>query len=181
MKVRFLKFKSWLLATAMGALGFASCHSHKQIAAPQEPGETELEERGEMRLMYGVPTMKYRVSGKVTDAKGSPVGGVSVNMLEAGIEATADTVMGDPDNVRKYLEGTAVKTDKDGRFEISGSDTPRESVRLLLRDTDGKANGSFKNKLLEIKVDEKQVDKEGAGGWNLGTFDTKVRVELERK
>lgn len=180
MKVRFLKLKSWLLMSVMGALGLSGCHSHKQLAEPEETQPT-VKERQEIRLMYGVPTMNYRISGKVMDAQGKPVKDVRVNMLEYGIEATADTVYGDPENVRNYLENTSVKTDKKGRFVIEENATPREEVRILVRDVDGSENGAYKNQLIHMKVDNESIDKSNAGGWNRGSFKKEIDIKLERK
>jgi putative lipoprotein (rSAM/lipoprotein system) len=180
MKVRFLKLKSWLLMTVMGALGLSGCHSHKQLAEPEEV-QPRVKERQEIRLMYGVPTMNYRISGKVHDAQGKPVKDVRVNMLEHGIEATADTVYGDPENVKNYLESTSVRTDKKGRFVIEQSTTPREEVRILVRDVDGASNGAYKNQLIHMEVDEASIDKSNAGGWNRGDFNKEIDIKLERK
>ena len=128
MKIKFLKLKSWLLAGVMGALGLSSCHCNKQLAEPEEPETPEVKDRGDVRLMYGVPTMNYMIRGQVRDDKGRPVRDVRVGVLEHGIEASADTVYGDPDNVRSYLENTSVKTDKHGRFELSGSSRPWDEM-----------------------------------------------------
>ncbi|MBR1798511.1 MAG: radical SAM-associated putative lipoprotein [Bacteroidales bacterium] len=180
--MKYLKLKQWLILSLMSALGFGACKSHKSVVEPQmEEKIEEIEERSEIRLMYGVPTMDYRVRGKVIDENGKPVSGVKLNMLEPGIEATADTVYGDQENVKKYLQNTSVTSDEDGRFEVSFQGVPQEEVRVLARDVDGSANGQFKNQLLNIKVDESSVDKKEAKGWNRGSFKKEVTIKLERK
>ncbi len=179
MKIKILKLKDWLILSLMGLLGFSSCHSHKQLTAPEQETKPTPQPREEIRLMYGVPTMDYRISGRVKDAKGNPVEGVAVNMLERGLKATADTIYGDQDNIRRYLEKNAVKTDRNGNFMISTQDRPQENVRVLVRDIDGKANGEHQNQLLEIKVDN--VDKSNADGWYLGMFKKDVDIRLEEK
>ena len=186
MKIRFIKLKDWLLMSVMGMFGLTSCHCHKQVAqepvAGDEPDSIEQPApRGEMALMYGVPTMGYRIMGQVKDRKGRPVEGVSVNLLEHGVEATADTIYGDQENIKKYLENNEVKTDKRGNFELRHDGLPREKVRVLVRDTDGKANGRYKNRLLDVPVKAENIDKTNAGGWNQGTFSTKIDIELESK
>lgn len=181
MKTKYLKLKNWLLVSVTGALGLSSCHSNKQLAEPEEQQPPRIREREEMRLMYGVPTMNYRLSGRVKDAKGRPVKDVKVNLLEHGIEATPDTVYGDPDRVREYLENTAVSTDRDGRFELNGSGRPFPEVRVLVRDVDGHANGQFRNQLLEIQVTPDDVDRTNAEGWNQGSFSKELEVKLESK
>ena len=181
MKVKYLKFKHWLLASVMGALGLTSCHCSKKAAATQEEEIPAMRPREEMRLMYGVPTMDFQIRGQVRNADGKPVKNIRVNMLERGLEATADTIYGDQENIKKYLENNEVKTDKRGNFELRHDGLPREKVRVLVRDTDGKANGRYKNRLLDVPVKAENIDKTNAGGWNQGTFSTKIDIELESK
>lgn len=181
MKIKFLKLKNWLIVSLMGALGLSSCHSHKQLASPQEEPEPQPSPREEIRVMYGVPTMGYHIMGQVKDRQGKPVEGVSVNLLEHGLEATADTIYGDQENIRKYLKKNEVKTDKRGNFELHHDGLPRENVRVLVRDTDGEANGQYKNRLLDVPVKADNIDKTNAGGWNQGTFNTTIDIELESK
>ncbi|MBR2959364.1 MAG: radical SAM-associated putative lipoprotein [Bacteroidales bacterium] len=181
MKIKFLKLKSWLLAGVMGALGLSSCHCNKQLAEPEEPETPEVKDRGDVRLMYGVPTMNYMIRGQVRDDKGRPVRDVRVGVLEHGIEASADTVYGDPDNVRSYLENTSVKTDKHGRFELSGSSRPWDEMRVLVRDVDGRENGNYKNQLLDVKVQPEDMDRSDAAGMYQGTFRKELKIDLEKK
>lgn len=179
MKIKILKLKDWLIVSLMGLMGFSSCHSHKQLAAPEEETNRTPIPREELRLMYGVPTMDYRISGHVKDADGKPVKGVAINMLERGLEATADTIFGDQENIRRALKKSEVRSDRNGNFTINAQDLPWDSVRVLVRDTDGEANGEYKNQLLEIQVDN--VDKSNAGGWYLGVFNKELEIQLEEK
>lgn len=183
MKIKYLKLKSWLLVTAMGALGLSSCHSQKKLAEPEqkEPERPAVREREEMRLMYGVPTMHYMIRGQVKDEAGKPVKGIRINLLEHGIKATADTIYGDQENVKKYLKDTEVATDAQGRFVVQGSDRPFNEVRLLVRDADGKENGEYRNQLLELTIDDASVDRSQADRWNRGTFNKDLEIKLEGK
>lgn len=182
MKIKFLKLKSWLLVTVMGAFGLSSCHCHKDLADPEE-GEKQpvVRDRGEAILMYGVPTMNYMIRGQVKDSKGRPVKDVRINVLEHGIEATADTIYGDPDNVRAYLENTSVKTDKKGRFEVSGTSRPWDEMQVLVRDVDGRENGEYKNQLIDVKVQPGDMDRSDAAGMYQGTFKKEININLEKK
>ena len=181
MKVRFLKLKNWLLVSLMSALGLSSCHCHRQLAEPEEQGASAVKEREEMKLMYGVPTMNYMIRGQVKDADGKPVKDVRVNMLEHGMEISDGELQGDPERVKVWLDATSVATDKDGRFVLTNNGRPREQVRLLVRDVDGNANGSFRNRLLEVDVSPTDVDRTNAGGWNQGTFNKDLQIQLESK
>lgn len=179
MKIKFLKLKHWLIASLMGALGFSSCHSSKTIAEPEEDESPIIHEREEMRLMYGVPTMNYRISGQVRNAEGRPVGKMRVNMLERGMEVREGELQGDPESVNRWLEETAVETDKTGRFELKQSGLPQEQVRILVRDVDGTNNGEYRNQVIELDVLPDDLDRTGAGGWNQGTFNKEVQVKVQ--
>lgn len=183
MKIKFLKLKSWLLITVMGALGLSGCQCHKKIAEPEaEPESPVMRDRGEMRLMYGVPTMNYQIRGQVKDAQGKPVKDIRINMLERNMEVIDGELQGDPQRVEEWLEKSAVTTDKKGRFELKDSGLPQEQVRLLVRDIDGKENrGEFKSRVVEVDVTSDNVDKTNADGWNQGTFNKDVKIKLENK
>ena len=186
MKIQFLKVKNWLLLTAMGFFGLTACHTAKEPAQPTSPETPEptpgkVTDRGGGAVMYGVPTMNFRISGQVKDTDGRPVKDIRVNMLERNMEATAAGVAGEPDAVERWLENTAAVTDSEGRFELKDSGLPQETVRLLVRDVDGKENGDLKDQLVNIKVQQGDIDREGAGGWNQGTFKKEVSVTLENK
>lgn len=182
MKIYYLKLKSWLLATVMGTLGLSSCHCHKQIAEPEPTPEPKVQDRGEIRLMYGVPTMNYMIRGQVQDPQGKPVSDIRLNMLERNMQLTADGMLdGDEAAVNQWLEGTEVRTDADGRFAINSNGRPQEQVRILVRDVDGTDNGSFRNQVLEVPVKQEDVDNTNAGGWNRGTFVKELDIKLERK
>lgn len=184
MKIKYLKLKNWLLVSVMGAFGLSSCHCHKEVAVtePTEPTEShEVNPREEIRLMYGVPTMNYVIRGQVKDADGRPVKDLRVNMLERGMEVKDDELQGDAENALRWLDGTAVSTDKEGRFLIQNSGTPQEMVQLLVRDVDGPKNGDFKNQSINLPVQQGDIDRTGAGGWNQGTFIKMVEIEMENK
>ena len=183
MKIRYLKLKNWLLVTVMGAFGLSACHCHKEVVKsdPEDAPIPEVKPREEILLMYGVPTMDFHIRGQVWDADGKPVKNIRVNMLERGMEVRDGELQGDPERVRKWLERSSVSTDSEGRFEIRESGTPQEEVRLMVRDVDGPENGEFKNQVYEMKVEQGDVDREGAGGWNQGTFKKKVDIKLENK
>ena len=182
MKIKILKLKNWLLLSVMGALGLSGCNCHKKTAQTEVETDTiEVRDRGEVRLMYGVPTMNFQLRGKVTDAQGKPISGIKVNMLERNMEVQGTELQGDPDRVKEYLENTAATTDRQGRFEIKNSGIPQEQVRLLVRDVDGNDNGSHQDRLVEVEVTPDAVDRTNASGWNQGTFNKQVEIKLEDK
>ena len=165
MKVRYLKLKNWLLVTLMGALGLSCCHCHKKLAEP-EPDSNP-------------PAVQIR--GQVKNTKGRPVKDIRVNMLERNMEVKDGELQGDPEAINRWLEGSEVRTDKKGRFEIKNSGLPQEQVRLMVRDVDGKSNGDYKNRVVEMDVTPDDVDRTNAGGWNQGTYNKEVKIKLEKK
>lgn len=182
MKVRYLKLKNWLLVSLMGALGLSGCHCHKKVADPEIDVEPiEKRDRGEVLLMYGVPTMNYQIRGQVKDADGRPVKDIRVNMLERNMEVKNGELQGDPESIDRWLQNTEVKTDKKGRFEIKNSGLPQEQVRLMVRDVDGKSNGDYKNRVVEMDVTPDDVDRTNASGWNQGTYNKDVKIKLEKR
>lgn len=183
MKIKFLKLKNWLLVTVMGAMGLSSCHCHKQLAEPEPEPEPKpaVRDRGEVRVMYGVPTMDFQIRGQVKDAQGKPVKDIRINMLERNMEVKNGELQGDPEAINTWLQETEVKTDKQGRFEIKNRGIPQEQVRLMVRDVDGKENGEHKNRMVEMEVTPADVDKSNAGGWNQGAFNKEVEIKLDNK
>lgn len=185
MKVKYLKLKNWLLVTLMGALGLSGCHCHKKAVKTEqlEPEAPAVQDRGEMKLMYGVPTMYFDVRGQVKDSWGRPLKNVRVNMLERNMVTNAEgELVGDPKAVERWLDQTDERTDSKGRFELKREDLPLEKVRLLVRDVDGKENGGeFKNRIIVLPVTSEDLDKTGSNQWFQGTFNKEVKVKLERK
>ena len=57
----------------------------------------------------------------------------------------------------------------------------QEQVRLMVRDVDGKSNGDCKNRVVEMDVTPDDVDRTNAGGWNQGTYNKEVKINLEKK
>ena len=57
----------------------------------------------------------------------------------------------------------------------------QEQVRLMVRDVDGKSNGDYKNRVVEMDVTPDDVDRTNAGGWNQGTYNKEVKINLEKK
>ena len=97
------------------------------------------------------------------------------------MEVKDGELQGDPEAIDNWLQNTEVKTDKKGRFEIKNSGLPQEQVRLMVRDVDGKENGEFKDRMVEMEVTPENVDRTNAGGWNQGTFNKQVDIKLEKK
>ena len=179
MRLRFLKLKNWLLVTLMGALGFSGCKTVKDTTEPEKESPRLPRQRSEIRVMYGVPTMNYMVRGQVHNKKGEPLGNISINMLEPNMHTAGDSLLGDPELVRRYLENTEIRTDADGQFTINvNGGQPQEQVRILVRDVDGKDNGAYSNKIVKIAVTPENLDRSDANSWHQGTLRQDLDIEL---
>lgn len=55
MKIRFLKFKNWLLSGMMGVLGLSACHSQKDVTDSRQDISNTPSEIDRPVPMYGVP------------------------------------------------------------------------------------------------------------------------------
>lgn len=105
------------------------------------------------REEYGSPYADFEVKGKVVDAELSqPVQGLKVSAMEQN---------GNPQPV---VTGT---TDAEGRFSLSGSFFPSESVLVKVEDTDQEENGGlFQTATVSVSL-EHVSDGEG---WYSGMF-----------
>lgn len=184
MKIKYLKLRNWLLLSLMGLIGVTGCKSSKQTAAsqngqeqpvatvqdqPQDGGKKKKidEGRGQVALMYGVPTMEYRIRGKVVNHQGKAVKGIQVVMLNREIGNTPNRPGEDDPYVEDYLKQYADTTKADGSFEIKAKDRPTEYMRVFVRDIDGPSNGNYQNDVINVEFTNDEVKSEGQG-WNRG-------------
>ena len=188
MKIKYLKLKNWLLVTLMGALGLSACHTSKSTAKSEKTDEPQIEEdvtleasnrRGEMALMYGVPTMDYVLKGKVVGSDGKPVKGMQVIFLNNTNDATPKNLNLDNPYVKEYVEQHADTTDADGNYKVKTSDTPQDYLRVYVRDIDGPLNGNYKNDVINVRFDES--DKKDSGhGWRVGTMEKELTIKPDQ-
>lgn len=182
MKIRFLKVKNWLLVTAMGALGLSACHSSKEVAqgGTDESQIDDTKPRNEIALMYGVPTMDYVVKGRVIDAKGNPVQGMQVVLLNSSIDIDPEHMMEDNKNVQSYLNEVADTTNAQGEFRTTVKDVPLDTQRLMVRDVNGEKGGLFESQMIELRfTPEDQVNQRE--GWYQGSREKDVDITVDEK
>lgn len=192
MKIKYLKLKNWLLLSLMGLIGFTGCKSSKQaqtsatedqqpVAAQQEQGTKKKidNDRGQVALMYGVPTMNYRIRGRVVNHNGKPVKGIQVVMLNRAFGNTPDNPGEDDPAVINYMQQYADTTKADGSFDVQVKDRPTEYMRLFVRDVDGPSNGNYQNDVINVEFSDSDVKAEGQG-WNRGVA-TKENFEVKIK
>lgn len=188
MKIKYLKLKNWLLVTLMGALGLSACHSTKSATKNEKEDGPQIEEdvalqasnkRGEMALMYGVPTMDYILKGKVIGSDGKPVKGMQIVFLNNGIDATPKNLNMENPYVKDYVETHSDTTDANGQFKVKTSDTPQEYMRVFVRDIDGPLNGNYQNDIINVRYEES--DKKDSGhGWRMGTMEKEITIKPEQ-
>lgn len=108
MKIRYLKFKNWLLVSLASLLGInVSC----DLVAMEE---------------YGCPMADFNVKGKVTDPNGNSIPGIAVEM-----DYCCDTTDDDGRYAVKsgYLQGSV------NQFELHFSDIDSTEYGLYKNDT----------------------------------------------
>ena len=177
-----MKKKKWnvkaLLSGALALLGFAGCSDCSDCSDDSEFPDYPL--------LYGSPSVGYRVMGTVTDKEGKPLKDIQVIMDNPSIVTYVDeegkNIRPKVDTVSMKLIPDTVYTDEKGQF--SGLNTVATSLSKLaveFRDIDGEANGGDFNsqQLAENDFEKKQV--QDADGWSTGEFELSKTVKLKRK
>lgn len=180
MKKRLLKVQNWLLLSLLGMLG-VGCHSSKSVeCVSTAPGGTEQPAvlEPEVALMYGVPTMDYVVKGRVVDPDNKPVEGVQVILVNSTVDATADTLYGNREHIQNYIRRMADTTDANGNYQVQTTDMPSMEMRLVVRDIDGKRNGSYQNQLLSVPTQQGTANSPRRG-WIMGMSISETDVHLK--
>ena len=186
MKIRFLKLKDWLLMSVMGLFGLTACHTSKEAATAQQPvddGDDAVvapTPRNEMALMYGVPTMDFVVKGRVIDEQGKPVKGMQVILVNQTVDIAPDHMDEDNPYVQNYIQKASDTTDAQGTFECHVKDVPVDVQRVIVRDIDGKKNGSYEDQMVDIMFTE--ADQSGERkGWYMGSRTKDVDITVLKK
>ena len=102
--------------------------------------------------MYGTPYATYSLKGKVVDAQKQPIPDIEVKIKigNGGVY---------------YNPIASLKTNSSGEFVFKENLTAEGKFRLVARDADGAANGSFKSDSIDITTDKPS----GGDGWFRGT------------
>ena len=161
MKEKNIKLLEKLISGGMFLLGFSSC-AHKAT-------ELNRMDKG-IRVLYGIPTATYKVSGKVVDESGKPVAGIGVY----------PRLNVDGQNVLDLGEGAV--TDSKGRFEIEEKSSAfgKEQMYVVFRDTDGaEGGGEFSADSVDVELKHKADGKEGP--LDKGTYTAKVVKYVMKK
>jgi putative lipoprotein (rSAM/lipoprotein system) len=102
--------------------------------------------------MYGTPYATYSLKGKVVDAQKQPIPDIEVK-IKVGNGGVY------------YSPIASLKTNSSGEFSFKENLTAEGKFRLIARDADGAANGSFKSDSIDITTDKPS----GGDGWFRGT------------
>lgn len=103
--------------------------------------------------MYGTPYATYSLKGKVVDAQKQPIPDIEVKIK---IGRGGDY----------HSQIAPLKTNASGEFSFKENLTAEGKFRLVARDADGAANGSFKSDSIEITMDKPSG---GDGSWFQGS------------
>lgn len=153
MKVRFYRWYNAVLTALLSMLGYG-CSS-----SDLPPAE------------YGAPNADYVVKGTITDEDGTPVQGIKAVLKEM------------PDEYPEYSYGIdSTLTDAAGKYQITHNYYRSEGMKLIVKDTDGEANGGeYKSDTIDIsKLEAKEIGG-GDGHWYRGKYEINADVKLKRK
>ena len=103
--------------------------------------------------MYGTPYATYSLKGKVVDAQKQPIPDIEVKIK---IGRGGDY----------HSQIAPLKTNASGEFSFKESFSTGGEFRLVARDVDGTANGSFKSDSIDITMDKPSG---GDGSWFQGS------------
>lgn len=165
-----MRKKKWnveaLLSGALALLGFAGCNN------------------GDEPVLYGSPSVDYRVLGTVTDAQGKPLEGIQVivNNPDALTYYDENGIAVNDNSESGILAPDTIYTDSNGTFsshKVQGISDYKLVVEF--QDVDGDANGGeFQSeRFTKDELDKKQLKK--GDGWYDGEFEYSKTVKLERK
>ncbi len=144
------------ISFALCILGFASC-ARKSIIEDSKGNKFK-----EIRVMYGVPTATYQISGKVVDSDGKPMSGLKVYPREVN--------MGGRDN--SIFIDVADTTDAEGNFNIDRRITSLgdKDVNLIIEELD-KDSKVVKSDTVKLELKNKTKRK----GFDMGVFTAKKK------
>jgi len=123
----FLKGTNWALVGLLSLLGF-SCDndSGNDLPAPE----------------YGVPYTQYTIKGKVTDEGGNGIPDIEVR-AKTGYDYSSAP-----------YEAGKVKTDAQGKYQMTIDTFTRQTIGVIAEDIDGEINGSFQPDSVFIPKEE---------------------------
>ncbi len=148
MKIKALSIYSKILSFLLILLGFSSCGNNG------DDGDD-----GDMMLMYGTPTAKFIVKGKIVNEKDKDLSGLKVALGRVNTWSESG-------KATYYVD--SVNTDTQGLFKVSIQDFPtNQKFVIRYEDVDGEQNG-----LIETVIDTVRFEKpkftNGSGAWYAG-------------
>lgn len=156
MKKKVFTVCNTMLSLALTALGFSSCGNG-----------------GNSPVEYGVPTVRFHATGKVTDEAGNPIPGIKVTLINK-------------QGLRYHqMEGLndSTTTDAQGKFRTQAIHSVFVDLKeVCFEDIDGPANGGeFEAATLSAeKMTSKQI-LPGKGHWDNGIQELSGNITLKKK
>jgi len=164
---KLIKGTNWALAGLMSFLGFSSCEKDimPEYGTPME---------------YGTPSAVFVVSGKVTDTTGNALNGIRVVVPSVDHhQKSTSTFIPDKPVITNYVHDT-LYTNADGNFNYPYTGFPsNSSIDIKMKFEDISENPSFETD--STKVTFSGSDLQGGNGWNAGTAQKEITIELKNK
>ena len=158
MKVRFNRWYNAVLTALLTILGY-SCEGAEEYGVP------DVEE-------YGCPSADFVIKGQVTDEAGTPVQGIKTSLKQIYKSGESSHVYG----------MDSVQTNVSGSYQLKYNGMEDESLKVIVEDIDGEANGGeFLSDTLDIDYNKAVQTKKGDGHWYAGVFEIAQDVKLKKK
>ena len=151
--------KIGFLSMILALLGLGGCEAAEDI--------------GDIKCMYGSPTVHYSVKGKVTDEKGKPVQGIEVTI--EGQYQEEGVVINRP--ITQPRQSGA-----DGTWSAEEGHLPYSTLLIRFKDIDGEANGGlFAEDSTTVAVNVVKDPKE-TNPWRVGDANISVpTIKLKKQ
>lgn len=153
-------------------------NSSKVKPQPQYEQQPDVEPREPQVTVYGVPTVNYRLKGRVVNSNGAPIKGLQVALLNSDY---SPNIPADDEGWNQFLADIADTTDAQGQFTVQSTDRPWSKLNLIVRDVDGAKNGAYSNQVIGVEFGEAKPDNEAVSKWKLGTSEAEITVKMKRK
>ena len=160
MKVRFNRWYNAVLTALLSMLGFGCS------------GEEPMDEYGTPIMEYGAPYADFVFKGTVTDEAGTPVKGIKTSLKSVF----------DNENEHYVFGLDSVETDVSGSYQLKYVGMQDRSLKVIVEDIDGEANGGeFLSDTLDIDYKKAVQTKKSDENWYEGAYEISQDIKLKKK
>lgn len=182
MKIKYIKFKNWLLLSVMGLLGLSACHPQKKVVEPDSKGDAPVRTVEEPRCvpMYGVPMPEYRDRDLPKKSNDEPQAKPREPQVTVyGVPTVDFALKGKVVNSKgKPVEGVKVMLLNSDIDPQNIPDTPEWQMRLRKVSDTTDAQGSFEVSTTDRPWEKLNVMVQDIDGKKNGSYESQL-IEVE--